>query len=376
METALSTRTRSLSQAAALAAALAFAAGHAQAQSSVTISGTLDVGARQVRNGSLGSISSEVSGSNLTSKLVIRGVEDLGGGLRAGFLLDSTVLADAGAANTPFWDRQSTVGLSHADFGELRLGRDWVPTHLLWTSIDPFATLGVASANTFRSVFAARALGQAFGSTADAAAQNPTLRVNNAVEYFLPGGLGGAYGALMVSAGEGGIAGAGATRGEGGRFGWANAKVNVAVARYRTRNANAGFAFTDDAWGGSYDFGVVRVSLGQRRWTYRTDRLTNTLVAASVPLGSGVIKLTAVRADQSGATSALSNNDATLFGAGYVYNLSKRTALYGHAAQVANKAGASFAIPGGPATSGVSTAANYFGGMTSRGYEVGLRHNF
>ena len=156
-----------------LAAALALIGTAALAQSSVTISGTLDMGARQVKNGRLGSISSEVSGSNLTSKLIIRGVEDLGGGLRAGFFLDSTILGDTGATNTPFWDRQSTVSLSHVNAGELRLGRDWVPTHLLWTGLDPFTTLGVASANTFRSVFASRALGQAFGATADAAALNP-----------------------------------------------------------------------------------------------------------------------------------------------------------------------------------------------------------
>lgn len=372
----MSHRTPSLPRAAALAAALAVAGTGAQAQSSVTISGTLDVGVRQVRNGNLGSVSSEVSGSNLTSKLIIRGTEDLGDGWRAGFLLDSTILGDTGSANTTFWDRQSTVSLSHVRMGELRLGRDWAPTHLLWTGIDPFTTLGVASANTFRSVFAARVLNQAFGATADAAAQNPTLRVNNAIEYFLPSGLGGAYGALMVSAGEGGNAAAGATRGEGGRIGWANQAINVAYARYKTHNANGGDSFTDEAWGGTYSFGPVRASIGQRRWSYRTDRLTNTLLAAAIPVGLGVIRLSAVRADQSGATATLNGNDATLLGVGYVHSLSKRTALYGHLAEVANKGGAAFTVPGGPATSGVATAANYFGGQTSRGFELGIRHNF
>lgn len=372
----MSHRTPTLARGAALTALLAASGSVVQAQSSVTVSGTLDVGVRQVRNGSLGSSTSEVSGSNLTSKLIIRGVEDLGGGLRAGFFLDSTILADTGSVNTTFWDRQSTVSLSHQKAGELRLGRDWVPTHLLWTAIDPFATLGVASANTFRSVFAARALGQAFGATTAAAAQNPTLRVNNAAEYFLPGGLGGFYGALMVSAGEGGSAGAGAARGEGGRFGWANANANVAMARFKTRNAADGFAFIDEAWGGSYDFGVLRASIGLRRWAYRADRLTNTLIAASLPVGAGVIKLSVVRADQSGSSAAQSANDATLLGLGYVHSLSRRTALYGHFGQVDDKAGAAFTVPGGPATSGVPTAANYFGGQRSRGFEAGLRHNF
>ncbi len=351
-------------------------AGEAQAQSSVTLSGTVDLALRQVSNGRLGSIKSQVSGANQTSKLVLRGSEDLGGGWRAGFLLDSTLLADTGATSTPFWDRQSTVSLSHGVAGELRLGRDWAPTHLLWTAMDPFTTLGVASANTFRSVFASRALGQAFGATADANTQNPTLRVGNAVEVFLPQGLGGVYGALMVSAGEGGSAAAGAVRGEGGRLGWANAKLHVGLARYKTRNAAAGEPFTDETWGASYDWGWLRASAAQRRWTYRTDRTTNTLLAAQVPLGQGQLKLSWLKADQSGSTAALSANDATMLGAGYVHNLSRRSALYGHIAQVRNQAGAAFTVPGGPATSGVATAANYFGGQASRAFELGVRHSF
>jgi len=360
----------------ALGGCLAAGASLAAAQSGVTIGGTLDLAARHVKNAHLGSISSEVSGSNATSKLIIRGIEDLGGGLSAGFYLDSTILGDTGATNTPFWDRRSTVSLGHARIGEARLGRDWVPTHLLWTAIDPFTTLGIASANTFRTPFASRALGQAFGATADAAAQNPTLRVNNAVEYFLPAGLGGVYGALMVSAGEGGAAAAGATRGEGGRIGWANPQINVAYAQFKTRNANANASFDDQAWGASYDFGIVRASLGQRRWTHGSDRTTNTLIGLLAPWGAGTLKLSYVKADQRGATAALSANDASLIGAGYVYNLSKRTAPYVHVARVSNKAGAAFAIPGGPATSGAPAASNYFGGQRSTAFELGLRHDF
>jgi predicted porin len=361
---------------AGLAATMTLAGATAFAQSTLTINGTLDLAMRQVKNGSLGTMRSEVSGSNSTSKLIVRGTEDLGDGLSAGFFLDATILGDTGGANSPFWDRRSTVSLSHVRFGELRLGRDWAPTHLLWTGIDPFVTLGIASANTFRTVFQSRALGQAFGTTAEAQAQNPTLRVANAVEYFLPANLGGIYGALMVSAGEGGNAGAGATRGEGGRLGWANKALNVGVAQYKVRNANAGLPFKDQAWGASYDFGIVRASVGQRRWTYESDRTTNTLLAASVPLGLGVAKLTYVRANQSGATSALDANDADLIGVGYVHLLSKRTALYAHAARVSNQGGAAFSIPGGPAVSGVPTAPNFFGGQKSTGFEFGVRQDF
>lgn len=355
---------------------LALAGSNALAQGSITVAGTLDVAARQVKNGTLGSQSSAVSGSNSTSKLIIRGTEDLGGGLSAGFFLDSTILADTGTVNATYWDRRSTVSLAHRQYGELRLGRDWVPTHLAWSGIDPFTTLGVASANTFRTPLQSRALGQAFGTTAEAIAQNPTLRVNNSVEYFLPAGLGGVYGALVLSADEGGNAAAGSTQGKGGRLGWANQQLNLGVAYFKAENANAGKAFTDQVWGLSYNFGFVRASVGQRRWAHGSDRTVNTLLGAVIPLGQSVVKLSWLKADQSGGTAALDANDAAMLGLGYQYNLSKRTALYAQLARVSNKGSAAFAVPGGPATSGLATAANYFGGQKSTGYEFGLRHDF
>jgi predicted porin len=363
---------------AAVAAATSLGAW---AQGSVTIGGTLDLGVRQVRNGSLGTITSEVSGANSTSKLIIRGTEDLGGGLSAGFFLDSTILGDVGVAGASapagqFWDRRSTVSVAHARLGEIRLGRDWVPTHLVWSGFDPFLTLGVASANTFRSLAASRALGQAFGTAPESQAANPTLRVSNAVEYFLPGQLGGVYGALIATAGEGGSTANGFTKGHGVRLGWAGAGFNVAGAQFTTRNAAMGASFKDQVVGASYDFGFARFSVAQRRWVFGPDNTVNTQVGAVIPAGAGVVKLTWVRSDQTGATPAQSANDAKLLGAGYVYNLSKRTAVYGQVARVDNDGSAAFAVPGGPPVSGSSAAPNYFGGQKSTAFELGLRHDF
>lgn len=368
--------TRQAFWAEVLAAVLAALSSPVWAQSSVSLTGTVDLALREVKNGPLGSVRSQVSGSNLTSKLVFSGTEDLGGGLSAGFFLDATLLPDTGNAAGLSWDRRSTVSLASRSMGELRLGRDWVPTHLVWSGFDPFTTLGIASANTFRSVTASRALGQAFGTTAAANVQNPTLRVNNAVEYFLPGGLGGLYGAVMLSAGEGGSAGAGATKGRGGQLGWRSAQAQVAVASYRTANANGDQAFTDTVIGASYTVAGWRGSLAQRRWSYAADRTTNTLIGLQGPLGSGQLRLSWLKADQQGATAAASAADAQLLGAGYVYPLSRRTALYGHVAQVSNDGGAIFTVPGGPAVSASPAAGNYFGGGRSRSYEFGVRHNF
>jgi predicted porin len=363
------------------AIALAAASAAAGAQSSWTIGGTMDLALRQVKNGSVGSVKSEASGANSTSKLVIRGTEDLGGGLSAGFYLDGTILGDTGGAgaSTPagqFWDRRSTVSIGHARFGEFRLGRDWVPTHLVWSGFDPFTTLGIASANTFRSLSTSRALGQAFGTAPETQAANPTLRVSNAVEYFLPAGLAGVYGSLVVTAGEAGTTANGFTKGSGLRLGWAGAGFNVAAAQFTTRNATGNQSFRDQVLGLSYDFGVAKIDVAQRRWVFAADKTVNTQCGALIPAGQGAVKLTWLRADQSGATMAQSANDASLLGAGYVYNVSKRTALYGHVARLHNKGTATFTIPGGPAVSASASAANFFGGQKSTAFEAGLRHDF
>ena len=72
----------------ALAVLGAFA-GVASAQSSVTLFGIVDVNAKYVKNdGSSRRVSLSTDGIN-SSRLGFRGVEDLGGGLKASFVLES-----------------------------------------------------------------------------------------------------------------------------------------------------------------------------------------------------------------------------------------------------------------------------------------------
>lgn len=89
-----------------------------------------------------------------------------------------------------------------------------------------------------------------------------------------------------------------------------------------------------------------------------------------------MIKLTLLRADQTGATAALSANDAYLVGARYVDILSKRTALCSRTACDENNGAAALSIPGGPAVIAACASANYCGGPTSAECDVGLRHDF
>src|SRR6185295_1716498 len=93
----------------ALAVLGAFA-GVASAQSSVTLYGTVDVAGRYVKaDGQDRRLSLATDGIN-SSQLGFRGVEDLGGGLRAGFNLLASVGVDdgdagGGQANGKFWTR-------------------------------------------------------------------------------------------------------------------------------------------------------------------------------------------------------------------------------------------------------------------------------
>ena len=120
----------------ALAVLGAFA-GVASAQSSVTLFGTADLSGAYVKNdGSSKRLSLTQDGIN-SSQLGFRGVEDLGGGLKAGFIFLAGVNPDTGSANSKFWNRRSTVSL-FTNGGELRLGRDYTPTFWNQTIFDAF----------------------------------------------------------------------------------------------------------------------------------------------------------------------------------------------------------------------------------------------
>jgi predicted porin len=112
------------------AAGLVAVAATASAQSSLTLYGVVDLGIRYVKNGNA-SVTSLASGGNNTSRIGLRGSEDLGDGLRAGFQLESGLNADTGTPqdSSRFWNRRSTVSLLRS-LGELRLGRAYTVTYL------------------------------------------------------------------------------------------------------------------------------------------------------------------------------------------------------------------------------------------------------
>ena len=356
----------------ALAVLGAFA-GVASAQSSVTLSGTVDLGGRYVKNdGQDRRVSLENSSLN-ASQLVFSGKEDLGGGLYAGFVLNAQLGPDtgnAGGGGTQLFNRRSTVSL-WGNFGEIRLGRDYTPSFWNNAIYDAFGLLGVGDSS--------RVLQMPTASFA---------RANNSVGYFLPSNIGGIYGQVMAAASEGATAApstapnsANAGRYVGGRLGFAAGPFDISVAFAEQRlDATVGQPQQKTAnIGGSYNLGVVKLmgyydrdSLSYVGVDQKEDRFS---LGASVPVGQGLINVGYDRSKMTDNSLVRTFNTNTIseFAVGYVYNLSKRTAVYSTVARLSNGAASSRSVDGGYGNS--SGPAPVAGGK-STGFEFGLRHFF
>ena len=339
----------------ALAVLGAFA-GVASAQSSVTLFGTVDLSAKYVKNdGSDRRVSLSQDGIN-SSQLGFRGTEDLGGGLKAGFLLLAGVNADTGTTNTKFFNRSAYVRLM-GGFGEVRLGRDYTPTFWNNTIFDAFGTNGLGDSSHVGQLLA------------------PTfVRADNSIGYFLPSGIGGVYGQAMVAASEGASANPG--RYVGGRIGFAAGPFDIAGAYAQQRLDATPGAASQKTFniGGSYDLGVVKLmgyydrdTLSYTGFNKKEDRYS---FSGVVPLGQGEIH---AGYERSKLKNSIANNSNTVsqFAVGYVYNLSKRTALYTTYSRVSNGNLSQNSVAGGSAQAAAPTA-----GGKSNGAEFGVRHFF
>ena len=124
---------------AGFAGLAAFATG-VHAQSSVTLYGIVDAGVEYVNHASAdGGATRLVSGGKNTSRWGLRGVEDLGGGLKAVFQLESGInIANGQFDDGPgaIFDRRATIGLKNR-FGQITLGRNFHDHVRLHTAVRP-----------------------------------------------------------------------------------------------------------------------------------------------------------------------------------------------------------------------------------------------
>jgi predicted porin len=341
------------------------------------------------------------SGYN-SSRLGFRGTEDLGGGLAASFWLEAPITNDDGATGISTFARRSTVSLS-GGFGELRLGRDYTPTFWNDTVFDPFGTNGVGT-NLISSANGFNVATNGAKDTGGFSGNQSYVRASNSIGYFLPPNLGGFYGQVMYAFHEndkysnGGFTPADsatsksrAGRYVGGRFGYANGPLDVALAYGNSTVGDQYYAGTTDSvktlnLGASYDFGAVKLfgelSRAKNSRDYevtpviggRSDvDLNGYLLGVTVPVGAGLIRASysAVKYDYNLPVGSTQRDPkANKLALGYVHNLSKRTALYTTVARVSNKNGAALTV-GGPAF-----AIGAFTPKNSTGYDFGIRHAF
>ena len=345
----------------ALAALTAFA-GAASAQSSVTLFGIVDAAYGHVsvsKTAAFGGRSvSGVSNSGLnSSRLGFRGIEDIGGGMRAGFWLEGALSNDDGNAAGLTLQRRSTVSLM-GNFGEVRLGRDYTPSFWNTTVYDPFGTNGVGTSMAINLIGAT-------GITTNTTA----VRSNNTIGYFLPGNLGGFNGQIQYGFGE--VASNAPNAGQGNYFGlrvgYAAGPLSVNYAYGNVKGVSGATNVKTNNIGASFDLGFVKPMIFWGNEKAGTGaKVTAWELGLTAPIGAGEIRAAYSRYDV-----ANSANDWRKFALGYGYNLSKRTQLYTTYARVSNKGTQNRSVSNNGLSAGLANP-----GGSSNGYEFGIRHAF
>jgi len=313
-------------------AVLAAFAGAASAQSSVTLYGRVDLSV-----GKNAGAKDKFLANGSGSRLGVRGVEDLGGGLKALFNVEHRFNADTGANTagmTPtsrFWHGRSIVGLQ-GGFGQVTLGRDYTTSFLQSQLVaDPWG-LDTVSANTaivtggigtvrndstitYRLTTGGFAVGAQVAEATDAINNTPNKPMNSAVSY--------AGGPLTIGFGH-------------------ERPGSEAAASAKWTTVNAAYSLGPVTLGGFFGTGNTAADAKVRSY----------LVSAVATMGQGELRASfgRLQSDPAGASPRVTT--AQLTSVGYHYSLSKRTTLY---ADVVNN----------------SKAAT-----SKTGYDFGIKHNF
>ncbi|WP_374520001.1 porin [Hydrogenophaga sp.] len=316
----------------ALAAVAATSASFAQ--SSVTLSGLVDVGIEKQFSGAPTKMAAN---RNATSNWTLSGTEDLGGGLKAVFKASTSFNSDDGtlASANAFGNNDMFVGLT-GNFGTLRAGR---PINTLYgNAFFANGTKGVTGydANTLLAGLVANAGSSVF--------------VANAVQYHSP-----RFAGFQVQVEYAPSELANADDGFGLGIRYDNGPLSASLVSYEGAGTAALLKPKSvTQLGAAYDFSVAKVF-----FTYRDDSNkastadTGYALGVTAPVGPGSLYASYNVAEAAGS-------DKRSIIAGYKYNLSKRTQAY-------------FQLANGNAALNVSGAAT---AKSSNGYGFGLTHSF
>jgi predicted porin len=272
------------------------------------------------RSDSKASTVQEGSGGLTTSYFGIRGSEDIGGGTKVIFVLESFFQPNTGAqgrsAADPFFSRNSYVGVT-GDFGTLTAGRQTNPTYTNMQLVNPFGS----------SVVFSPLVVQSFTATYGSAILGDTVW-NNSVEYATQNyhGLTGTviYGVSSVTGHQG-------ADNLGLHLTYQSGPATAVFSAQRDRVSpilpeTAQYAYLA---GGAYDFHIVKV-YGAAEMTSNRGLETGTHtyeLGLSIPVGpAGSILAewarTKLSAPHDGDTTRNTSSIA------YDYRLSKRTDVY------------------------------------------------
>jgi predicted porin len=385
-----------------IAAAVLSMSGAAFAQTNVTLFGIVDA-VVAVGNGSLTDRTRLHNSGFNSSRFGVQGVEDLGGGLRAGFWLEAGVNNDDGTgqasqnnnqlanpslvtatgaagsaaaaatgstANPAInarnqgltFNRRSVVSLG-GSWGQINAGRDYTPHFWNHTAFDPFGTNGVGTSLAMggrtggeTSVRASNSIAYAYGYGFNGAKVFGTGGLNVDIMYYMGENASGA-----ATSDDG--------RGTSARIGYAGKNWNVAVGSGKTDYATGQTAATAPAGeisttniGGNYNLGAANIMGLWNEDDVNGTKKVGMLIGATAPMGQGLVRASYSTTEVDVAGGAASKQIAL----GYVHNLSKRTQVYATYARVTNDNGANFAL------NASTTAAN----ASSSGMDFGSKHNF
>lgn len=311
----------------ALAAVAATSA--AFAQSSVTLSGTVDVGLED-RGGQVSPL--EMSSSRLgTSHWAVSGAEDLGGGLKAIFKIATSFDASNGTtAGNVLGNNDMFVGLQ-GGFGTLKLGRSFNPTFNL--ALTANSTKGVTGYQTRSNTLFTNG-----------------VYVDNQVLYQSPN-FGGFSGQISYAPSE--AAGVNAHRAFG--LSYANGPLAVNFAYSKNVGQVEPGMTSLRLLAASYNFGPAKVLFSYNdRANVASDADNDWALGVTAPVGPGELWASYDRSEAGAGTTRVIHG-------GYKYFLSKRTTAY---VNVGNKKNAQQGFNGSPV------------GKAITGWGVGLAHNF
>lgn len=359
---------------AAVSAGLVLSAfgGNAMAQSSVTIYGLIDSGVEYVNhNNANGDSKVRVLGSTglSPSRIGFRGTEDLGGDLKAFFVLESGFAPTNGSMSqgNRIFGRQANLGLSSGTYGTFTIGRQYNMTALSLVNAD--------------------VMGPANHGLSNMDAYIPNTRSDNALGYlkkFNDLTVGGTFSTGRDASSAGGPA---ATACAGEVAGDAQAcRQWTVMTKYDSPLFGVAVAY-DTMRGGPGAANLLTSS------SYKDSRasLNGYVMLGQLKVGGGVISRKQIRAiDVSSNLYYLgtsypmtpfwlfetqvahldvkdSGDDSTLGTARLIYSLSKRTQLWGSVAYIKNRGAAAIAV---------SAASTVGVGQNQSSIATGIRHSF